>query len=103
MSELWWTSDESQAIQWCNDQYDQGYRKGVRYPDMFVVKFCGVFYVVNLFELSAHLMNASQSYVVYKRRKALQKIKQHNIQNPVTATAISLFPTNPVLPLRVSS
>lgn len=101
MSDLWWTSDESQAIQWCNDQYDHGSRKHVRYPDMFVVKFSGVFYVVNLFELSAHLMNASHSYVVYKRRKKSQKVRQSQLQQPVTAA--SLFPTKSALPIQVPS
>ena len=101
MSDLWWTSDESQAIQWCNDQYDRGCRKRVRYPDMFVVKFCGVFYVVNLFELTSHLMNASQSYVIYKRRKKSQKAKQSKLQKPIVAS--SLFSTQPILPVQVPS
>lgn len=94
MSELWWTNDLSQAIQWCDDQYYDCLHKKARSSEMFVVQFCGVYYVVNCFELASYLLNARDKYIVYERRN--ESSKERKMSEKVRPA--SLFPTR--VPLR---
>lgn len=68
MYERWFTSNLSQAIQCCNKQYDYNLGQKRRFPDMFVIKMCDIYYVLNPFEMHSMLINAAPHYIVYSRQ-----------------------------------
>ena len=68
MYERWFTNNLSQAIQCCNEQYDYNLTKKRRFPDMFVIRMCSIYYVLNGFEMRSMLINAAPHYIVYSRK-----------------------------------
>ena len=76
MYEKGFTNHLSQAIQCCNKQYDYNITQKRHFPDMFVIKMCGIYYVLNGFEMQSVLVNAAHHYVVYSRET--QKLRINN-------------------------